>query len=52
MYKKLLGFFVCTLLIATALPAIGTINIRESKLDDNQILKFVPGEFIVKFKNT
>ena len=30
MKKKLLGIFVCTLLIATALPAVGTMNIEKA----------------------
>ena len=29
MKKKLLGIFVCMLLIATALPAVGTMNEKE-----------------------
>jgi len=31
MKKKLLGIFVCMLLIATALPAVGTLNIKEEE---------------------
>jgi len=30
MKKKLLGIFVCMLLIATAIPAVGTMNIEKS----------------------
>ena len=39
------------LLIATALPAVGILNVRENKLDDIQTSEFVTGEFIVKFKD-
>jgi len=52
MKKKLFGILVCMLLIATALPAVGILNVRENKLDDIQTSEFVPGEFIVKFKDT
>lgn len=55
MFKKRIGIFICTLVIAAVvLPATGTINekvIRENKVFDNQTsMKFVPGEFIVKLK--
>ncbi|UCD13636.1 MAG: hypothetical protein JSW60_08780, partial [Thermoplasmatales archaeon] len=32
MKKKILGIFVCTLLIATALPAVGAINVSKTKI--------------------
>jgi len=55
MKKKLIGIFVCLLLIAAVvLPATGTINekvSRENKVSENQTsTEFVPGEFIVKLK--
>ena len=39
MKKKLLGIFVCMLLIATAIPVIGTINVEKSKPVEKNILK-------------
>ena len=58
MNKKLLGIFVCMLLIATAvLPVAGTVYIapRDTYRITNEKIKeeysdFVPGEFFVKFK--
>jgi len=49
--KKIIGFFIVALLIVTALPAVGILNVRENKLDDIQTSEFVTGEFIVKFKD-
>jgi len=55
MDKKTIGMFVCMLLIAAAvLPAVSAMNkvlYRDIKqLDEIQNQDFVPGEFIVKFK--
>jgi subtilisin family serine protease len=53
MKKKLIGIFVCMLLIATALPAVGITN--ELKILESNIInsitsdEFFPGMFIVKF---
>jgi len=51
MKKKLLGIFVCILLIATALPAVGKLNKTNNLVEDLLKPEFVHGEFIVKFKN-
>ena len=37
MKKKILGIFVCTLLIATVLPAVGTMNVDEPKLVETPV---------------
>ena len=56
MKKKLIGILVMILLIATALPAIGLTNenkyIVNYQREDIACSEFVPGEFIVKFKDT
>ena len=44
MKKKILGIFVCMLLIATAIPAVGTIvndnlTIRETSDDHNNLIQ-------------
>jgi subtilisin family serine protease len=50
MKTKIVGIFVCMLLIAAVvLPAAGTIDKREI-FDNKSSMKFVPGEFIVKLK--
>ena len=53
--KKIIGTFIVTLLIATAVSSIGMINrstyFINNKIDDNPVSEFVPGEFIVKFKD-
>ena len=55
MNKKIIGILVMTLLIGTALPAIGLTNenkyIVNYQREDIVCSKFVPGEFIVKFKD-
>ncbi len=54
MKKKILGIFVCTMLIATVLPAVGNNN--KSVSEDSKILaqkttsEYIPGGFIIKFK--
>ena len=37
MKKKLLGIFVCTLLIATALPAVGTMTVQDNNSSNQNI---------------
>jgi len=51
MKKKIIGMLICMILIVTAIPAVGIFNIKENKFDDIQTFEFVPGEFIVKFKD-
>ena len=51
MNKKIIGIFVCMLLIATALPAVGKLNKTNNLVEDLLRPEFVSGEFIVKFKN-
>jgi subtilisin family serine protease len=55
MRKKIIGIFVCMLLFATALPAVGainkTINQEIKQIEDTQNKEFIPGEFIVKLKD-
>ena len=48
--KKIIGIFIMMLLIGTAIPTIGIINETQSNDIDYSNKKFVPGEFIVKFK--
>jgi hypothetical protein len=55
MKKKIIGIFVCILLIAAVvLPAAGTINkIEQSKsilFNDSTSMEYAPGEVIVKLK--
>jgi subtilisin family serine protease len=55
MKKKIIGIFVCMLLIAAVvLPATGTMNKRENEksiiFNDNTGIEFAPGEVIVKLK--
>jgi len=51
MKKKLLGIFVCMLLIATALPVVGTINgikprmEKENFTDSNEVLTATDGDW-------
>ena len=56
MNKKIVGILVMTLLIVTALPAVEamnkTINKDIKQIEETQSYESVPGEFIVKFKNT
>lgn len=51
MKRKIIGIFVCMLLIATAVPALGTMNISANEEYGKLIEtpEFEPGEFIVKF---
>jgi len=56
MKKKIIGIFVMTLLIGTTIPTIGMINEYQSN-NENRIenfldYDFVPGEFIIKFKES
>ena len=55
MKKKIVGIFVCTLLIMTTLTAVGSNKkIENSKtilFNDSTFIKFAPGEVIVKLKN-
>jgi subtilisin family serine protease len=49
--KKIVGIFVMVLLIGTAIPTIGMINEYQSTYyDDFGDNEYVPGEFIIKFK--
>ncbi|GAH47057.1 unnamed protein product [marine sediment metagenome] len=52
--RKIIGIFIVTLLIGTALPSIGMISEHQSinydYIDDYWDNEFVSGEFIVKFK--
>ena len=56
MKTKIIGILVVTLLIATAVSSYGMTNesqfINEDKLDSYWNFEFVPGEFIVKFKES
>jgi len=54
MKQKIIGFLICTLLIVTViLPATTSINTKNPN-NSNQISKisndYIPGEFVVKFK--
>ena len=53
MKSKIVVILVITLLIATAIPAVGSINeilnIKSTLLNHKTNMDFVPGEFIVKF---
>ncbi|EMR74891.1 subtilisin-like serine protease [Thermoplasmatales archaeon SCGC AB-540-F20] len=53
MKKKILGIFVCMLLIATVVPVLGNVNnivsIEDEMLSYIEYNDIVPGEFIVKF---
>lgn len=52
MKKKLLVFLVFMQMITIAIPAVvGIINVKENNIDEIHTSKFVPGEFIVKFKD-
>jgi subtilisin family serine protease len=52
--KKLIGIIIVLLLMVAAIPSFGMINETQSankkKLDNYNDCRFVPGEFIVKFK--
>ena len=54
--NKIIGIFIVMLLIASAIPSIGMINEiinnAENKMYDYQDSNIVPGEFIVKFKES
>jgi len=50
MKKKIVGIFVCMLMIATAVPAVGFFEIVKNVYSAQSNTDFVPGEFIVKFK--
>ena len=54
--KKIVGIFIVTLMILTAIPSFGMINELkcniENKLYDYQDSEIIPGEFIVKFKES
>jgi len=50
MKKTLIGILVCSLLILTILPNISSIYIKKVNVNDFQEYEFIPGEFIVKFK--
>ncbi len=56
MNKKIVGIFIITLLIGTTIPTIGMMNeyiiSNEINIEDIQDYKFVPGEFIIKFKES
>ena len=56
MRKKIVGIFVMTLLIASAIPSLGRIDeLKPTNIDKVNIyqdFEFVPGEFIVKFKES
>ena len=48
--KKIIGIFIMMLFIGTAIPTIGLINEHNVIDIDYSNNEFVPGEFIVKFK--
>ena len=50
MKNKIVGIFVCTLMIiAVIVPAAGTID-KGNIFDEKSTMEFVPGEFIVKLR--
>ena len=52
--KKIIGIFVCMLLIGTTITTLGitieTVPINENNIDNYYDYEYVLGEFIVKFK--